>query len=224
MRFKTPAIAAGALIAGIVLAPIAASASNGHAWLLGRSNYETATTTVTNSAGTPLSLKAKAGYAPLRVNSAKTVTNLSADRLDGLSSGSFLRSTAAAGFARTTGKTGIIIAPALDTMAKCPAHTIAVSGGGFAMGVSDYIWYSGPGVDANFNPVANTWKAVADGSTISWVSCYSPTGAAIPGTANFGAWFRSQGAGAAADSTTSMSSLSAGEKVVAQHLLKVAGR
>ena len=86
---KTIIAAAGLLTLGILAVPSAASAANGGTWVLGKSLSETTPTTVTNSHGTPLSLKAKSGSAPLAVNSATKVTNLNADKLDGVSSESF---------------------------------------------------------------------------------------------------------------------------------------
>ena len=77
MRRRTILTTAAVIAVGALVIPTAANAANGGSWLLGRTNYESAATTVSNSAGTPLSLKAKAGYAPLAVNSTKTVTNLS---------------------------------------------------------------------------------------------------------------------------------------------------
>ena len=66
-------------------------AATGGTFVLGRSNYATTVTSLSNSAGTPLSLSAKAGYAPLAVNSTKVVTRLNADLLDGLHSTAFQR-------------------------------------------------------------------------------------------------------------------------------------
>lgn len=63
-----------------------ALASTGHALILGRDNSANATTTVhRTTAGAPLSLVAKAGSAPLAVNSSKVVKNLNADLVDGQS-------------------------------------------------------------------------------------------------------------------------------------------
>src|SRR4051794_27429711 len=125
-RLSTPAaLAAGALVA-VVLTPGSAVAATAKSVLLGRSNTATTTTSLSNTNGTPLALSAGKGQAPLKVNSSRTVTNLSADRLDGLSSGSFLRSTGKAAdadkldgldssvFARANGKTGVVEANDLD--------------------------------------------------------------------------------------------------------------
>src|SRR6478736_2218291 len=69
-RKHLPAFLAGVggVLVGATLLGGAAYAANGGSFLLGRSNTETATAALTNTAGSPLSLVAKAGYAPLRVN------------------------------------------------------------------------------------------------------------------------------------------------------------
>ncbi len=179
---KSTIVTAGALTASLLVLPGAALASNGHAWLLGAGNTETKTTTVTNSAGTPLSLHAKSGYAPLAVNSSKTVTKLSSDYLDGLSSGSF---------ARVSGKTGTIVHDGTSDAkgAHCPSGTVFVSGGGISKGIGQAganLVYSGPDWDANTEAlIPNSWLVLDNSgyATISFVTCYSPSGAAIHGAA-----------------------------------------
>jgi hypothetical protein len=52
----------------------------------------------TPNGGNPLDLRAKAGFAPMRVNSATKVTNLNADKIDGIDSTAFGR----AAFGRST--------------------------------------------------------------------------------------------------------------------------
>ncbi len=174
---KSSIIAVGVLTAGLIVVPGVAMASNGGAWLLGRSNTETAATTVTNSAGTPLSLRAKAGTAPLAVNSNKVVANLNADMVDGVHVSSL---------ARTTGKTGTVVHDGTwdGWGAKCPAGTVFVSGGGYAK-YGSAIYYSGPDWDVNTHVlVPNSWIVLDDsGVGVSNVTCYSPTGAAIAGAA-----------------------------------------
>ncbi|MDT4911005.1 MAG: hypothetical protein QOC66_133 [Pseudonocardiales bacterium] len=61
---------------------VAAYAANGGSVLIGRSNYGTAVTTLTNTAGTPLRLQAgSTAYPPFSVNSPKMVTSLNSDML-----------------------------------------------------------------------------------------------------------------------------------------------
>jgi hypothetical protein len=62
-----------------------ATAANGGSLVLGHSNTATTTTTLSNSKGTPLALKARHGKPPLRVNSSTKVRHLNADKLDGSS-------------------------------------------------------------------------------------------------------------------------------------------
>jgi hypothetical protein len=79
-RILTVLLAALVLVGG---ANLAAYAANGAPLVLGHKNSAKKVTTLKNSKGTPLSLKSKAGTAPLQVSSPTTVTNLSADLLDG---------------------------------------------------------------------------------------------------------------------------------------------
>jgi hypothetical protein len=61
-----------------------AVAATGNALILGHHNYANTVTTVQRTtAGVPVSLIAKAGSAPLAVNSSKVVTHLNADYVDG---------------------------------------------------------------------------------------------------------------------------------------------
>ncbi|MCW2748258.1 MAG: hypothetical protein JWP10_1400 [Nocardioidaceae bacterium] len=82
---KTVAVAAGLTVILVVGIDATSYAANGKSFLLGKSNTATKITKLKNSAGTPLQLKAKAGYAPLKVSSPVVVTNLNADLLDGKS-------------------------------------------------------------------------------------------------------------------------------------------
>jgi hypothetical protein len=90
-------------VAAIVLTGggVAAYAANGGSLLIGRSNTGTAVTTLTNSAGTPMSLRAKTGYPPFAVNSSKTVTNLNADWIDGINGVNLVQRTGP--YSATTG-------------------------------------------------------------------------------------------------------------------------
>jgi hypothetical protein len=186
------ALATGALVA-VVLTPGSAVAASAKSVLLGRINSTTATTSLSNSNGTPLALSAGKGQAPLKVNSSRTVTNLSADRLDGLSSGSFLRSTGksvdadkldglnSTSFARTSGKTGVVLAADVNQAAHCPSGTVLTGGGGISLSAYQ-LAYTGPdSTDTAFVP--NSWITLdsAGGDSYSFAVCYSPSGAAIKG-------------------------------------------
>ena len=168
-RVSTPAaLAAGALVA-VVLTPGSAVAATAKSVLLGRTNKATTTTTISNSKGTPLALTAKKGSAPLKVSSSTKVAGLNADQLDGLSSSSF---------ARSTGRTGVVLSPEPGAAATCPNGTILTGGGGLdEMG----LMYSGPELSPAGDFVPNTWLAFGQsGTTLSFATCYSPSGAAIP--------------------------------------------
>ena len=66
-------------------------AANGGSFLLGRVNDETQTSTLRNSAGTPLKLVGPSANAPMVVSSNAKVNRLNADLVDGLDSSAFQR-------------------------------------------------------------------------------------------------------------------------------------
>ncbi|GAB3685892.1 hypothetical protein [Angustibacter aerolatus] len=192
-RLTTAGVVAGALVVGAVVSPAAsATAAAAKSVLLGHANRTTATTSITNTKGTALSLSAGKGKAPLAVNSRKTVKNLSSDLLDGHSSSDFLGRTAKAAdadkvdgrsstdFASAKGITGTVVAS--DAAAVCPAGTVLTGGGGLA---ETGIALSGPDTTEAGAIVPNTWLALAVSSdetdVISLATCYSPLGKAIPG-------------------------------------------
>ena len=149
-----------------------AYAATGGNFLLGKSNSASTMTSLTNSAGTALSLNSKSGTAPLAVNSGTKVTNLNADSVDGVSSGSF---------SLKAGKTGIRIGDAGDSdgfvnTATCPSGTYATGGGGMTFEENDELEYSGPdfGIDGDLIP--NSWLAIASEGAVGFVVCYNPRG------------------------------------------------
>ncbi len=80
-----------ALVAGVTSAAFAA---NGKPFLLGKKNVASAVSTlIKRGPGPALDLRVKAGQPPLKVNSAKKVARLNADKLDSLDQSAFLRST-----------------------------------------------------------------------------------------------------------------------------------
>jgi hypothetical protein len=191
-RLRPAAFIAGFLAAVVLTGGGAAAyAANGGSLLIGRSNSATATTTLTNSAGIPMKLVAKPGYPPLTVNSTKTVPYLSADRLDGLSSGSFALAGGQTG--SVTGASdwldwdddgtaneadGVIV-----SWADCPAGT-KLTGGGNENYSSGYPF-------AEFADGA-TWVVFTDidpdavdndpTDLTAYAQCYNPRGA-VPVTA-----------------------------------------
>jgi hypothetical protein len=199
VKLNRPSVFIAGAVTALTLGGGTAYAANGGSFLLGRSNTATTATTLTNTAGTPLALKARTGYPPLAVSSSKTVTSLSADLLDGLTSTSFLRSTGkaadaekvdginGASIALTTGRTGVIYGSSSDVdhlaiTARCPAGTIATGGGGAADYQGDALAYSGP----DFNEsdgilIPNSWLAMDDSGSgaTAWVVCYNPRGPVV---------------------------------------------
>lgn len=192
IRALRPAAFIAGFLAAIVLTGggAAAYAANGGSLLIGRSNSATATTTLTNTRGIPLKLVAKPGSPPLTVNSTTTVPYLSADRLDGLSSGSF---------ALAAGKTGSVTggsdwydwnddgtANSADEVviswADCPAGTQLTGGG------NDNLTTGFTFIDA---PDGASWIALSDASEAdgdepadltAYAVCYNPRGA-VPSAA-----------------------------------------
>jgi hypothetical protein len=180
MRISRKGAFAVGLVTAVTLTSGTAYAANGGSLLLGRSNAATLPTGLANSAGTPLALTARAGYAPLTVNSGTKVTNLNADTVDGVTSGSF---------ALTTGRTGFIVGQSGDpdgyvNTATCPAGTVGVGGGGFAIGEYDSLWYTGPNLDYDGKLIPNSWAAGAEWGAVAWVNCYNPRGA-VPGASSY---------------------------------------
>ena len=176
MRARNPAWFLAGLLTAVVLGGGAAYAVTDGALLVGKPNSATAITSLSNSAGTALSLSSKDGTPPLRVNRRTKVANLNADLVDGLSAGNL---------ALTAGRTGIIVGSASDVdgfvnTARCPSGTIATGGGGYASGTRDYLYYSGPDFTADGSLIPNSWFTGADGDAVAWVVCYNPRGA-VPG-------------------------------------------
>jgi hypothetical protein len=176
MRFRSPGFFALGFVSALGLGGGVAYAANGGALLMGKSNVETTTTGLTNSTGTPLSLAAPAGTAPLRVNNTTKVKYLNVDLIDGVDS---------AAFALASGRTGIVVGTATDAdgyvnTAQCPGGTVATGGGGYATEARDFLAYSGPDFNANGALIPNSWFAAATGDAYAWVVCYNPRGS-VPG-------------------------------------------
>jgi hypothetical protein len=85
-----------------------ATAANGGSLTLGHINTATKTTTLADSSGTPLSLRAKHGKPPLRVNSTTKVKHLNADELDGSSATALATSGSGASTNFPDGSRGIV--------------------------------------------------------------------------------------------------------------------
>jgi hypothetical protein len=83
IRSLNPAALIAVTLALVLGGAGGAAAANGGNFLLGKANTETATASLANSKGTPLSLTAPAGKAPLAVNRNTMVTNLNAQYTGG---------------------------------------------------------------------------------------------------------------------------------------------
>lgn len=81
-------LAGAALVVGVGGVGYAATGGN---FILGFANSANKTSTLTNTAGTALSLRAPATSAPLAVNNSVKVARLNADLIDGLDSSAFQR-------------------------------------------------------------------------------------------------------------------------------------
>jgi hypothetical protein len=97
LRSLSPAGIIGVTLALLLGGAGLASAANGGNFILGAANSETATASLADSKGTPLSLSAPTGDAPLTVSQNALVKNLNAQFTGGLS-GSQLQATGGDGF------------------------------------------------------------------------------------------------------------------------------
>ena len=174
--------AAGAVTAALLGSGTAVAATGGN-FILGRSNSETAPSTLTNTGGTALALNAKAGTPVLKVNNAVKVPSLNADAVDGLSASSF---------ARTAGRTGSFDFPGVaadfdsngltDTIVasgRCPAGTQLTGGGMGDFTSTGQVFVNGPDVDPESWVVAvgvDETVTESPDDVYASVVCYSPTG------------------------------------------------
>ena len=177
---------AGALCM-LVLGSGTAVAATGGKFILGRSNSASTTTTLTNTKGTALSLRAPAGRAPLAVNTSTKVSRLNADSVDGVSSENLARATNPTGirsassdaFESEVGVSGLDL---LVAYADCPAGS-TVTGGGYSDGsATGVVVDSSPGDDGTYWQVVVSVDPIAEeepDAVIGWAVCYNPK-AAIP--------------------------------------------
>jgi hypothetical protein len=188
MKISRPvAFGMGAVMA-LVIGSGTAFAATGGKFILGKSNSAGATSTLTNSRGTALTLNSKAGTPSLRVNRTTKVPNLNSDLLDGLDQSRF---ALVAGQTNTISDSGLVVpadpdagTPAfIAAQVSCPAGTQMTGGGGEDDTSGGTLWLSAPGV------VRNTWVVASTQTTASqenadslwvFVQCYNSRGA-VPG-------------------------------------------
>jgi hypothetical protein len=188
VRTYAPALVSGVVGAfvGAALLGGGAYAATGGTFILGKANTETTTATLTNSAGTPLSLVAKTGLPALKVSNTVKITNLNADRLNGrtesqfaLAGGQFASITSSGSTAFDFNNDGTNDSQV--TFATCPAGTQLVSGG--ADQDHTTVGYTPTAVLASTDAGQNEWVVVTQGTAshpIADAICYNPRGS-VPG-------------------------------------------
>jgi hypothetical protein len=169
-----------------------ADAATGGTFILGKANSENTTATLGDSKGTPLSLQAPAGRAPLAVNRNIQVNNLNAQYVDGMTAAQ-LQSNGGAGITITN--EGIPISPdqiEIASTGPLPAGTYAVSATAFIDAVGDQalcyvsdaadgdnpataLSYGG-GISAGFIQAAETAVVTVPAKATASEWCYGSTG------------------------------------------------
>lgn len=181
VQISGKSFAAGVLVT-LVLSSGTAVAATGGKLILGGWNTANRTTTLSNGAGTALSLNSRAGTAPLKVNRTTKVRNLNADRLDGLDS-TQLALTRGRTTLRYTTSQALELVPlnvegdGLAAVAYCPSGTIATGGGAFNAG--GHPVYDSYG-EANYWVVMTTDLAATPETFGANVTCYNPRGSLAP--------------------------------------------
>jgi hypothetical protein len=201
----------GAFVGGVVVAMVLGSgsayAATGGTFKLGGNNTTKKVTSLTNSKGTALKLRSRAGTAPLAVGSSTRVAHLNTDLLDGLSSEQFLRTTGKAADAESvdgvdssalalaagatsyvvangvfTDVTGDGVADALIATATCPAGT-KLTGGGVDNFASGTTLIDSPDTGGRWEGASLSDPSVDLVTDLqAYAICYNPRGAAAPGT------------------------------------------
>jgi hypothetical protein len=127
MRSLSPATVIAVTLALVVGGAGFADAATGGTFILGKANHETATASLSDSKGTPLSLSAPAGVAPLAVNGNALVANLNANYLGGLSA-TGIQPTGGDGFTAINNVTSFSNTPTvIATTGALPAGTYYVT-------------------------------------------------------------------------------------------------
>jgi hypothetical protein len=178
---KSVSFIAGVVVAAVVLGGGGVAwAANGNPLILGQSNKAGKTTKIVDTKGTPLGLTAKAGKAPLTVNTGTKVTNLNADTVDGLSSGSFARTSGQFGIIPAEGVfqdiDGDLIMDTLWAIATCPAGT-KLTGGGSTNFTGNTTVISAPQDGAYYGVSFADPTVDATDDVSAYAICYNPKGA-----------------------------------------------
>lgn len=166
----------------------AAYAVNGGYLKIGTTNTGTLPTTLTNSSGIPLSLNAKTGQPPIKTNSATKVTNLNADKIDGVDSTSLALAAGKVAYVHASSfavidYNGDTTDDAVVTWAVCPKGS-KLTGGGYDIAPGTEVLSSSPFSD-------NSWNVVTNGTSSEvldvYAMCYNPRGSVTGGTSVSGA-------------------------------------
>jgi hypothetical protein len=175
LKGKTMPFALGAVFALIVGSGTAYAATGGNL-ILGKYNEAGATTTLKSTKGAALALKAKSNSPVLKVSNSKKIAKLNADKLDGYSSGDFIKQGSAlnadtldgvsseqfvkvgqtpvggTGQVRATGLAldlnGNGITDAVGSIASCPVGSSLTGGGGVDATDTGYLLASSPTTDS----------------------------------------------------------------------------
>jgi hypothetical protein len=128
VRSLSPSALIAVTIAVILAGGSLADAATGGNFILGQANKEAATASLASSKGTPLSLRAPSGDAPLAVSGTKMVNNLNAQFTGGLT-GAQLQSTGGDGFTAlgTNAPVGMTAPVVVATTGPLPAGTYYVT-------------------------------------------------------------------------------------------------
>ena len=128
VRSLSPAAVIALTLALVIGGAGLADAATGGSFILGRANSESSTASLSNSKGTPLSLSAPSGKAPLAVNRNVLVKNLNAQYVGGLSATS-LQATGGDGFTRPNTRTSLprLHVVVVATTGPLPAGTYYVT-------------------------------------------------------------------------------------------------
>lgn len=182
---NTTMFAAGAVFALVVGSGTAVAATGGK-FILGQSNSANRTSTLTNSAGTALSLKSKAGTPSLKVSNKVKVPNLNADLLDGLDPTAFALTSGSTGYFQAAsvgydtdvnGVNDVFIATAV-----CPAGTKRTGGGAIDFTITGVTFVNSPDTGNSWTVAVLTDNATVEDPTDvkATVVCYNPRGS-VPG-------------------------------------------
>jgi hypothetical protein len=131
---RSASFASGALAGVLGLAIVGtfgfgvAAAANGGSLTLGHTNTATATTTLKDTHGTPLSLDGSTTKSPLKVNSSKEVAHLNASAVDGKSAGA-LETSGSDGHLNTYKGINMPVDPSLPFNGAVAAQTATLAKG-----------------------------------------------------------------------------------------------